>query len=120
MEGGQAQRIILVTAGFLTQGAPPPPHAPVPAIPPFTPPPQADSMEQADQRIDELAASGRLDPALLLTMARAYAGVKETDITREEVGWGGGGRGACELARLRARLRVRVPTCGWVFACAVF
>lgn len=33
-----------------------------------------------------MAASGRLDPALLLMMAKAYAGSKETDITREEVG----------------------------------
>lgn len=42
-------------------------------------------MEQAEQKIDELASSGKLDPALLLTMAKAYAGVKETDITQEEV-----------------------------------
>eukprot|EP00887_Chlorella_sp_A99_P001218 scaffold14.g1218.t1 len=42
------------------------------------------SLEEAERRIDDLAASGRLDPALLLTMAKAYAGAKETDITREE------------------------------------
>ena len=42
-------------------------------------------MEQAERKIDELASSGKLDPALLLTMAKAYAGAKETDITREEV-----------------------------------
>ena len=46
---------------------------------------QAESLEAAEAKIDELAASGRLDPALLLTMAKAYAGVKETDITKEEV-----------------------------------
>ena len=46
---------------------------------------QCDSMEAAEQKIDELSASGQLDPALLLTMAKAYAGVKETDATREEV-----------------------------------
>ena len=44
-----------------------------------------DSLEQAERKIDELASSGKLDPALLLTMAKAYAGAKETDITREEV-----------------------------------
>ena len=46
---------------------------------------QSESMEAAEAKLDELAASGRLDPALLLTMAKAYAGVKETDITQEEV-----------------------------------
>lgn len=44
-----------------------------------------DSMDAAEARIDQLAAEGKLDPALLLTMARAYAGVKETDKTKEEV-----------------------------------
>ncbi|KAL4430000.1 hypothetical protein ABPG77_004370 [Micractinium sp. CCAP 211/92] len=44
-----------------------------------------ESLEEADRKIDEMAASGRLDPALLLMMAKAYAGSKETDITREEV-----------------------------------
>ncbi|EFN56576.1 hypothetical protein CHLNCDRAFT_17713, partial [Chlorella variabilis] len=43
------------------------------------------SLEEADKRIDELAASGKLDPALLLMMAKAYAGSKETDATKEEV-----------------------------------
>jgi hypothetical protein len=47
---------------------------------------QVESLEEADRKIDELAANGRLDPALLLMMAKAYAGSKETDITREEVG----------------------------------
>lgn len=49
---------------------------------------QVDSLEAADKKIDELAASGKLDPALLLMMAKAYAGAKETDITKEEVGAG--------------------------------
>ena len=43
------------------------------------------SIEEADRKIDELAADGRLSPALLLTMAKAYAGVKDTDMTKEEV-----------------------------------
>ena len=42
-------------------------------------------MEEAERKIDEMAASGTLDPAFLLTMAKAYSGVKETDYTREEV-----------------------------------
>jgi hypothetical protein len=46
---------------------------------------QVDSLEAADRRIDELADSGSLDPALLLTMAKAYAGARETDLTRTEV-----------------------------------
>jgi len=45
----------------------------------------SETMESAEAKLDELAASGKLDPALLLTMAKAYAGVKETDITQEEV-----------------------------------
>jgi hypothetical protein len=46
---------------------------------------ESTSLEAAEATLDEYAASGRLDPALLLTMAKAYAGVKETDVTREEV-----------------------------------
>jgi hypothetical protein len=42
-------------------------------------------MEAAEAHIDGLAASGRLDPAFLLTMARAWGGVKETDYTRDDV-----------------------------------
>jgi hypothetical protein len=45
----------------------------------------SETMEAAEAKLDELAASGKLDPALLLTMAKAYAGVKETDVTQEEV-----------------------------------
>ena len=43
------------------------------------------SLEDADKRIDELASSGKLDPALMLTMAKAYAAAKDTDYTKEEV-----------------------------------
>lgn len=46
---------------------------------------QSETMESAEAKLDDLAASGKLDPALLLTMAKAYSGVKETDITKEEV-----------------------------------
>lgn len=53
--------------------------------PTLDPLPQSDSLEDAERRIDEMAASGALDPALLLTMAKAYSGVRETDYTREEV-----------------------------------
>lgn len=45
----------------------------------------SESMEAAESKLDQLASSGQLDPALLLTMAKAYAGVKETDATKEEV-----------------------------------
>lgn len=43
------------------------------------------SIEEADRRIDNLASAGQLSPALLLTMAKAYAGARDTDMTREEV-----------------------------------
>lgn len=46
---------------------------------------KVDSLEDANAMIDDMAASGSLDPALLLTMAKAYNGVKDTDKTKEEV-----------------------------------
>jgi len=46
---------------------------------------QSETMDAAEAKLDALASSGRLDPALLLTMAKAYSGVKDTDITKEEV-----------------------------------
>ena len=46
---------------------------------------QAESMEAADASIDKLASEGRLNPALLLTMAKAYSAARETDKTKEEV-----------------------------------
>ena len=42
-------------------------------------------MEEADRKIDGLADSGQLNPALLLTMAKAYSAAKDTNITKEEV-----------------------------------
>lgn len=38
-----------------------------------------------DAKIDSMAQSGALDPALLLTIAKAHTSVKDTDYTREEV-----------------------------------
>lgn len=46
---------------------------------------QVESLEEADQKIDQMAAEGQIDPAFLLTMAKAYSGVKETDMVQEEV-----------------------------------
>ena len=46
---------------------------------------QVDSLEEADRKIDGLAGSGQLNPALLLTMAKAYSAAKDTNITKEEV-----------------------------------
>ncbi len=46
---------------------------------------QVGSLEEADRKIDGLAGSGQLNPALLLTMAKAYSAAKDTNITKEEV-----------------------------------
>ncbi|CAD7704866.1 unnamed protein product [Ostreobium quekettii] len=46
---------------------------------------QADSLDEADRRMDELAASGGLDPAMMLTMAKAWMSVKESPYTKDEV-----------------------------------
>ena len=46
---------------------------------------QVDSLDEAGKRIDMLAAKGEVDPAFLLTMAKAYSGVKETDFAKDEV-----------------------------------
>lgn len=46
--------------------------------------PQVESIEDADKRLDELAAQGRLNPALLLMMAKAHAAAKESSYTKEE------------------------------------
>eukprot|EP00238_Polyblepharides_amylifera_P001117 CAMPEP_0196573472 /NCGR_PEP_ID=MMETSP1081-20130531/3373_1 /TAXON_ID=36882 /ORGANISM="Pyramimonas amylifera, Strain CCMP720" /LENGTH=406 /DNA_ID=CAMNT_0041891201 /DNA_START=32 /DNA_END=1252 /DNA_ORIENTATION=+ len=46
---------------------------------------QVGSLEEADKMIDDLAASGGLNPALLLTTAKAYNSVKESAFTQEEV-----------------------------------
>lgn len=46
---------------------------------------QVDSLQEMDAKIDSMARSGALDPALLLTLAKAHTSVKDTDYTREEV-----------------------------------
>ena len=46
---------------------------------------QVDSLQEMDAKIDDMARSGALDPALLLTLAKAHTSVKDTDYTREEV-----------------------------------
>lgn len=46
---------------------------------------QVDSLQEMDAKIDSMAQSGALDPALLLTLAKAHTSVKDTDYTREEV-----------------------------------
>ena len=42
------------------------------------------TLEEADAAIDALAANDELDPATVMTFAKAYAGAKETDMTSEE------------------------------------
>jgi len=42
-------------------------------------------VEQVDQRMDELAASGGMDGSFLLTVAKMYMSVKESPYTKEEV-----------------------------------
>jgi len=44
-----------------------------------------NSLEDADREIDNLQKAGKLDPALMLTMAKAYSGVKESPYVKEEV-----------------------------------
>lgn len=46
---------------------------------------QVETLDEADQKIDKMAAEGQIDPAFLLTMAKAYSGVKESDMAQEEV-----------------------------------
>lgn len=46
---------------------------------------QVESLQEMDAKIDNMAKSGALDPALLLTLAKAHTSVKDTDYTREEV-----------------------------------
>ena len=46
---------------------------------------QVNSLEEADRKIDGLAESRQLNPALLLTMAKAYSAAKDTNMTKEEV-----------------------------------
>ena len=44
----------------------------------------SESLAAAEARIDSLASQGKLDPALLLTMSKAYAAAKESDYTRDD------------------------------------
>lgn len=46
---------------------------------------EAGSLDEMDSKIDQMAATGQIDPALMLMMAKAYQGTRDTDITREEV-----------------------------------
>lgn len=43
------------------------------------------SLEDIDAKVEELASSGRLDPALMLTASKMYMSVKESPYTSEEV-----------------------------------
>ena len=42
-------------------------------------------MEEADAKIEQLSKDGKLDPAMMLTMTKAYAAAKDTDYTKEQV-----------------------------------
>ena len=46
---------------------------------------QVNSLQEMDAKIDNMAKTGALDAALLLTIAKAHTSVKDTDYTREEV-----------------------------------
>ena len=42
-------------------------------------------LQEMDSKLDQLAAKGQLDSALLLTLAKAHNSIKDTDFTKEEV-----------------------------------
>ena len=44
-----------------------------------------ETLEEMNTKIDEMAQSGKLDPALVLTAAKAYMSVKESPMVEEEV-----------------------------------
>jgi hypothetical protein len=46
---------------------------------------KVETVQDMDARIDELAQQGKLDPALMLTAAKAYMSVKESPFVEEEV-----------------------------------
>ena len=46
---------------------------------------QVETLEEMNQKIDEMAVEGKLDPALVLTAAKAYMSVKESPMVEEEV-----------------------------------
>ena len=45
----------------------------------------ADTPEAFDGRIDDLASRGKIDPAFLMLSAKAYSGVKQTDLVEDDV-----------------------------------
>lgn len=46
---------------------------------------QADSLDAMDAKIDELAMTNQITPALILTASKAYMSVKESPYTKDEV-----------------------------------
>ena len=46
---------------------------------------QVETLEEMNTKIDEMQANGKLDPALVLTAAKAYMSVKESPYVEEEV-----------------------------------
>ena len=46
---------------------------------------KVETIQDMDAKIDELASTGKLDPALMLTAAKAYMSVKESPYVEEEV-----------------------------------
>lgn len=46
---------------------------------------QVETLEEMNQKIDTMAAENKLDPALVLTAAKAYMSVKESPYVEEEV-----------------------------------
>jgi len=46
---------------------------------------QVETLEEMNQKIDEMSMNGKLDPALILTAAKAYMSVKESPLVEEEV-----------------------------------
>jgi len=45
----------------------------------------AETPEAFDGRIDDLASRGKIDPAFLMLSAKAYSGVKQTDLVEDDV-----------------------------------
>lgn len=43
------------------------------------------TLQEADAKIDSLSASGKLDPATVLALARAYNGVNESQYVKDDV-----------------------------------
>ena len=46
---------------------------------------EVETLEEMNTKIDEMQAQGKLDPALVLTAAKAYMSVKESPYVEEEV-----------------------------------